>query len=129
MADKTGIIFDIQSFPVHDGPETNIIVFLKGCPLRCWWCSYPEGLEVFPQVGYSADKCQGCLSCVNACPVNAIEVVAEPEKSTGYIKINREKCKCVALDCFEACKKGGLTTWGALLTVKRYTNVTFKDWH
>lgn len=35
-------IFDIKRFAVHDGPGIRSTVFLKGCPLRCWWCHNPE---------------------------------------------------------------------------------------
>ncbi len=35
-------IFDIKRFAVHDGPGIRTTVFLKGCPLRCWWCHNPE---------------------------------------------------------------------------------------
>ncbi|MCK5134661.1 MAG: glycyl-radical enzyme activating protein [Bacteroidales bacterium] len=38
----TAIIFDIKRFAVHDGPGIRTTVFLKGCPLRCWWCHNPE---------------------------------------------------------------------------------------
>lgn len=44
MAAK-GFIFNIQRFSVHDGPGIRTTVFLKGCPLRCWWCHNPEGLR------------------------------------------------------------------------------------
>lgn len=37
-----GLIFDIRSFSVHDGPGIRTTVFLKGCPLRCSWCHNPE---------------------------------------------------------------------------------------
>ena len=37
-----GLIYDIQRYSVHDGPGIRTIVFLKGCPLRCPWCSNPE---------------------------------------------------------------------------------------
>lgn len=37
-----GLIFDIRSFSVHDGPGIRTTVFLKGCPLRCAWCHNPE---------------------------------------------------------------------------------------
>lgn len=37
-----GRIFDIQRFSVHDGPGIRTIVFLKGCFLKCQWCSNPE---------------------------------------------------------------------------------------
>ena len=45
----TGTIFDIKHFAVHDGPGIRTTVFLKGCPLRCWWCHNPEGLLPHPQ--------------------------------------------------------------------------------
>jgi pyruvate formate lyase activating enzyme len=37
-----GIIFDLQKYAVHDGPGIRTTVFLKGCPLDCWWCHNPE---------------------------------------------------------------------------------------
>lgn len=40
-----GFIFNIQRFSVHDGPGIRTTVFMKGCPLRCWWCHNPEGLK------------------------------------------------------------------------------------
>ncbi len=38
----TGIIFDIKRYAVHDGPGIRTTVFLKGCPMSCWWCHNPE---------------------------------------------------------------------------------------
>ncbi len=43
--DRTGRIFDIQRFSIHDGPGIRTIVFLKGCFLRCRWCCNPESQE------------------------------------------------------------------------------------
>jgi pyruvate formate lyase activating enzyme len=40
---KKGIIFEIREFTVHDGPGIRKTVFLKGCPLDCFWCQNPEG--------------------------------------------------------------------------------------
>ncbi len=37
-----GLVFDIRSFSVHDGPGIRTTVFLKGCALRCSWCHNPE---------------------------------------------------------------------------------------
>ena len=39
---ETGTIFNLQHYAVHDGPGIRVTVFLKGCPLRCWWCHNPE---------------------------------------------------------------------------------------
>ena len=37
-----GLVFNIQKFSLNDGPGIRTVVFLKGCPLRCAWCSNPE---------------------------------------------------------------------------------------
>ena len=44
-----GIIYDIKKFAVHDGPGIRTTVFLKGCPLSCWWCHNPESQSRFPE--------------------------------------------------------------------------------
>jgi pyruvate formate lyase activating enzyme len=41
-------IFDIKRFAVHDGPGIRTTVFMKGCPLRCWWCHNPESQAMEP---------------------------------------------------------------------------------
>ncbi len=38
----TGVVYDIKRFAIHDGPGIRTTVFLKGCPLDCWWCHNPE---------------------------------------------------------------------------------------
>ncbi|MEN8228562.1 MAG: glycyl-radical enzyme activating protein [Bacteroidota bacterium] len=45
---STVVIFDIKRFAVHDGPGIRTTVFLKGCPLRCWWCHNPESQAMEP---------------------------------------------------------------------------------
>lgn len=44
-----GIVFDIKRFAVHDGPGIRTTIFLKGCPLSCWWCHNPESRDGAPQ--------------------------------------------------------------------------------
>ncbi len=44
-----GIIFDIKKFALHDGPGIRTTVFLKGCPLDCWWCHNPESIRKLPE--------------------------------------------------------------------------------
>lgn len=37
-----GTIFDIKHYAIHDGPGIRQTIFMKGCPLGCWWCHNPE---------------------------------------------------------------------------------------
>jgi pyruvate formate lyase activating enzyme len=41
-----GIVFSFKRFSVHDGPGIRQTVFLKGCPLSCWWCHNPESQDI-----------------------------------------------------------------------------------
>ncbi|MBE0663827.1 MAG: glycyl-radical enzyme activating protein [Bacteroidales bacterium] len=54
-----GIIFDIRSFSIHDGPGIRQTVFLKGCPLRCAWCHNPESQENITETMTSHKKLGG----------------------------------------------------------------------
>ncbi|MDH3889692.1 MAG: glycyl-radical enzyme activating protein [candidate division Zixibacteria bacterium] len=37
-----GALFDLKRYAIHDGPGIRTSVFLRGCPLNCWWCHNPE---------------------------------------------------------------------------------------
>jgi pyruvate formate lyase activating enzyme len=50
-----GMVFDIRSFSVHDGPGIRLTVFLKGCPLNCFWCHNPESRSPEKQI---VKRCQ-----------------------------------------------------------------------
>lgn len=54
-----GIIFKIKKYALHDGPGIRTTVFLKGCPLACWWCHNPEGQAREPQILKAADHQAG----------------------------------------------------------------------
>ena len=67
----TAPVFNIQSYSIHDGPGIRTTVFVKGCPLRCQWCSNPESWAPQPQVGVYRTKCIGrkvCGGCEDSCP-------------------------------------------------------------
>ena len=47
-------ITNIQHFSLHDGPGIRTTVFLKGCNLKCPWCTNPECIssEIQEEFGY-----------------------------------------------------------------------------
>ncbi|MFB0919946.1 MAG: glycyl-radical enzyme activating protein [Oscillospiraceae bacterium] len=122
-----GIVFNIQRFTVHDGPGIRTEVFLKGCTLRCRWCSNPESISPERTVGVYQAKCIGierCGACIKACP-HALEgaIIVEDGKVTG---INRRICdNC--FKCQEACPSDALKEWGRRMTVSDVMELILQD--
>lgn len=110
----TGMIFNIQKFCVHDGPGIRSIVFFKGCPLHCQWCSNPEGMQTQPEISYKASKCitvEKCGYCLKDCPAGAIHV------AEGVAQIDRERClRC--LQCAEVCPAKAMEVMGQQMSVE-----------
>jgi pyruvate formate lyase activating enzyme len=95
-ASRTGIVFDVKRFAIHDGPGIRATVFLKGCPLTCLWCHNPESQQLAAELLFWADRCMGCGDCVAACPAGAVTLVE------GRVATNRVRCTgCGA--CVEVC--------------------------
>lgn len=116
---KKGLVFDIQRFSVHDGPGIRTIVFLKGCPLSCRWCSNPESQCKDPQVMFVPKKCIGCGKCKEVCPVNAVDFELPS-------RIHQSKCiKCGR--CVENCYANALEMSGIKRTVGEVINELKKD--
>ena len=55
----TGTVLNIQRYCSHDGPGIRTTVFLKGCSLRCKWCSNPESIRPKPELAYDPKTCTG----------------------------------------------------------------------
>lgn len=111
MSDK-GLIFNVQSYSVHDGPGIRTIIFMKGCPLKCTWCANPESQSYGREAGYAAAKCLGCGRCVSACPCNALTLTPDG------IRIDRNLCDTdsCAGQCAAACPAQAMTIYGYLRT-------------
>ena len=60
------MIFNIQRFSVHDGEGIRTIIFYKGCPLSCQWCSNPEGQSFDYSIMYNKRICRNFGDCIIA---------------------------------------------------------------
>lgn len=102
MNDKEGIVFDISPFMLEDGPGIRTNVFLKGCPLRCRWCSNAYGLEKNIQLSYNPGKCVGCGACVRVCEQKAISMDQKNHISVQDFSRCADCMKCVSVCPAEA---------------------------
>jgi len=116
----TGMISDIQRFSLHDGPGIRTTVFLKGCPLRCFWCHNPETLSRNKELQYFSKKCTNCGACIKVCPVNA-----HVHEENSHIFL-RDRCTACGL-CVDVCCFGALDQVGKEMTVINLFDELKKD--
>ncbi len=110
---KTGIVFNTQKFSVHDGVGIRTLVFLKGCPLRCRWCSNPESQKPHPEHAFNPMRCitaELCGRCAKACPSQAIQVM------DGLVAHNPNACR-QCFTCARTCPSGAQSVYGETMSV------------
>ena len=115
-----GIVFKVQRYSIQDGPGIRTTVFLKGCPLRCWWCANPEGQALYPEVFVRTTRCTECGKCVDVCSCNAISAGKEG------VQIDRDKCD-LCMKCVDVCLTGALERVGEHMTVGEIVDEVSKD--
>jgi len=115
-----GIVFNIQRYSIDDGPGVRTTVFLKGCPLKCLWCSNPESQSPQPELSYRYTACKRCGTCVRVCPNHAISL------DESGVRIDRSLCR-VCGTCVKECAAQALKISGQKMTVDEVMKVVKKD--
>ena len=121
---RHGYVFNIQRYSLHDGPGIRTLVFLKGCPLRCPWCSNPESQRLEPELAYNESKCIGfqeCSLCVKECRTKTIH-----QKQNGKVFFERETCE-ECFRCVEVCPSHAVRVFGKLMSVDEVLEVVEAD--
>ena len=136
-----GQVFDIQRFSIHDGPGIRTIVFLKGCPMGCWWCSNPESQRPDPEMMWYASRCLHCGLCVETCPQGAMAWGGGAGKAPGNpgrlpeVTIDHdmagpvlERVRCNACGgCAKRCPSGALRLVGETRSVEDVLRLVARD--
>jgi pyruvate formate lyase activating enzyme len=115
--ERVGLIDKIQNYCIHDGEGIRTLVFLKGCDMRCPWCSNPESLTMDIVLARADFKCENCGYCVRVCPKGAI--------SEDY-SLDKEKCDMCG-KCVKACPKSAWSFYGKEMTPEQIVDEVEKD--
>lgn len=70
---NTLLVFNIGFTIGVDGPGQRMVVYLKGCNMRCPWCASPESVNPSPEVMFYPSRVEEPLRLSNACPRGAIK--------------------------------------------------------
>ncbi|MBN2874960.1 MAG: glycyl-radical enzyme activating protein [Spirochaetales bacterium] len=112
-----GVVFDIRRYSIHDGPGIRTTVFMKGCPLSCWWCHNPEGISFKPELRYRPERCVSCGACVGVCPTGATTTVG------GFQPMLCNACGA----CADVCPSGAREIAGNSYSVNDIVRITMAD--
>jgi pyruvate formate lyase activating enzyme len=118
---QQGMVYNIQRMSTEDGPGLRTTVFLKGCPLRCLWCSNPESQSFSPQLMVFEHLCTGCGRCAEVCPSGAVV-------TRNGQTFNRDMDLCINCGaCEPECPAKARVMSGSLMSVAEVMDVVRKD--
>ena len=114
------LIYNIQRFCVKDGGGVRTVVFFKGCPLDCLWCSNPESQSYKKEIMHNKFLCRKCGNCVETCKQHAISM------RNGEIVIDKNKCVLCG-ECEGNCYFDAIKIQGKEMTVDEVFCEIVKD--
>lgn len=117
-----GQVLRIERISPHDGQGLRTVIYLKGCPLGCKWCSTPESQSLSPELNYKQAKCWHCGKCIETCPKGALKF------SEDDSRILRDKGKCNnCFHCVKACRPEAIGVYGKSMGVEEIMKEIRKD--
>ena len=123
MIERKARIFNIQKYNMYDGPGLRTLVFFKGCPLRCKWCSNPESQKKIYQVMFKKELCVNCGACVSACPVGVHRISALTQAHEFV-----EGSECIGCrKCEQACLPSALSIVGEMKNISELMEIIEED--
>lgn len=117
---SSGVVTEIQRYSIKDGPGIRTTVFMKGCTLRCEWCSNPEAISPHPELLLNLRLCVHCGDCVPVCPTHAFSMVA------GALVFDRSLCDACG-ECVSCCPEQALEIVGVEMAPQDVTREVLRD--
>ena len=105
LEEQAGIVANIERYAINDGNGVRTTVFLKGCQLRCRWCSNPETQAFFPEMSFFPDKCIACRNCQKLCPVQALDEQLVADRKLCRDCYKRDQAFACTKQCYTKCRK------------------------
>lgn len=122
MIERKAQIFNIQKYNMYDGPGVRTMVFFQGCPLRCTWCSNPEGQRRGHQVLLKEKQCVDCGACGPVCPVN----IHRFDASGKHVVVRDIEC-VGCRKCEQVCPESALAIVGEHKSITELMDVIEED--
>lgn len=117
-----GKVLRIERSSNKDGAGLRTVVFLKGCPLRCEWCSTPESQSASYEVGFLRSLCIKCGECAKACLHGLIRFDAVVDG------VSAEPLGCAGCGrCKTACTRGAVRIYGREMSSDELMEEIVKD--
>jgi pyruvate formate lyase activating enzyme len=85
-----------------------MMVYLKGCPLHCFWCHSPESIDPKPEIVWYETRCVRCGKCADVCPEGLRALPPDEPRPEGA-------CRLCA-QCVNVCEQGALEVKGCKTT-------------
>ena len=132
-----GMVLRIERSSIFDGDGFRTVVFLKGCPLRCQWCSTPES-QLYT-VERTEDNVYGRLMSVEevmreirkdsvfffhsggGMTLSGGELLAQPEFSLALLKSSQMECIHTAVET------SFYGPWEQIREILPYINTAYVD--
>lgn len=119
---EQGTVLRIEKISKNDGQGLRTVVFLKGCPLRCAWCSTPESQSPKPELFYKQNRCLHCAKCIQSCPAQALSI--SPDRTA----VVRDRTKCTqCFRCVAVCPNKSTGLYGKSMTVEQVMQEVRKE--